>query len=322
MARLKASSYLLAPLSWIYALGWEGYEAMYRLGILAPQHPHHPSLCLGNLQVGGTGKTPVIMFLSQLLIGWGRSVAIGASGYGSPGSRGAQIAPSGELDPSLYGDEPAMLRWLLARQGLGDVPILVGRDRVRAAELCHEHFPEAVLLMDDGFQHLRLRADVNLVLDPESANRFCIPAGPYREPRDGIRRADTVLPGRFRVEWSVPWLESSDTQTAPAPKSAAVVTAIASPERVLASVAEMGIEVRATKFLRDHDPLSAGTLWNGLPRELPVVVTAKDWVKLRMRADLEGRLIYIIRREASIQPVEEFSTWLRERIDTDPSQEL
>ncbi|MFX8929914.1 tetraacyldisaccharide 4'-kinase, partial [Acinetobacter baumannii] len=84
------------------------------------------------------------------------------------------MAPDGPLDPAGWGDEPAMFRWLLP-----DVPLVVGRRRVLAAELVHQHFPKAVLVMDDGFQHLPVKKHIQILLDdPTPKNSRCLPAGP------------------------------------------------------------------------------------------------------------------------------------------------
>ena len=186
----------LSPLSLIYAIGWEAYLGVYRLGLKRAKEPHRPVVCVGNLVSGGSGKTPATLHVAQVLADLGHSVVLSASGYGSPGSEAATLIPEGPLDPSEWGDEPALYRELLPA-----VPIIVGRRRVLAAEICAREFPDAVLLMDDGFQHLPLRKHLSMILDsPEPENRMCLPAGPYREPRWNRRRADLVLPGQFRME--------------------------------------------------------------------------------------------------------------------------
>ncbi|HVL40476.1 MAG TPA: tetraacyldisaccharide 4'-kinase, partial [Fimbriimonadaceae bacterium] len=186
---------LLTPLSWLYTLGWQSYLGMYRLGLKRPQEPHRPVLCVGNLVVGGSGKSPLVLHLARLLRNLGQDVVVSASGYGSPRAAGASVAPDGPLDPAEWGDEPAMLRWLQP-----DLPIVVGRRRVLAAQLVARSWPGSVMLMDDGFQHLPLHKHLTLLLDPDIPNSQTLPAGPYREPRVNRSRADLVLPGAFRVQ--------------------------------------------------------------------------------------------------------------------------
>ncbi|RYD40359.1 MAG: tetraacyldisaccharide 4'-kinase, partial [Verrucomicrobiaceae bacterium] len=152
---------VLTPLSWLYAAGWQAYLATYRFGFKKAAEPHRPILCVGNLQVGGSGKSPLVRHLIDVLRGMGREVVVSCSGYGSPRAEAATLAPEGELDAAEWGDEPAMLRMQVP-----DLPLVVGRRRVLAAAIVHQHFPNAVMLMDDGFQHLPLRKTLSIVLDP------------------------------------------------------------------------------------------------------------------------------------------------------------
>lgn len=311
MSELGPASSLLAPLSWLYALGWEAYELIYRLGIKKPKEPHRPVVCVGNLQVGGTGKSPFVLYIAGLLKEMGKEVVIGASGYGSPMAEAAQFAPDGELNPRIWGDEPAMIR-----SRLPEVPLIVGRRRVLAAELCHSRHPNAVLLMDDGFQHLPLKKHLSIVLDPPSPNRFCIPAGPYREPGSGLNRADLVIPGQFTLVRSALTFRSADCHSiAAGTTEVSVLCALGRPQSFLSSLQEAGLMVGSAKLLRDHDSLDAGTLLDGFPTDKPLVVTSKDWVKLRLRMDLEGREIWIAHQTVKVEPEPEFIAWLKQRLD-------
>lgn len=289
----------LTPASWLYALGWQGYLALYQTGIKRAKAAAIPVVCVGNLQVGGTGKTPVVAHLARVLAEIGRSVVVGVSGYGSPASEGAQVAPDGELSASKWGDEAALLRWLVP-----DAPLIVGRARVLAADICAREFPEAVLLMDDGFQHLPLQKRVGIVLDPPTRNRRCLPAGPYREPYGNRKRADLVIPNAFRVE-SAPLKLNVDGPVD-------VLCALGRPGRFLDALRASGVEIGRIKRAPDHDPLLAPDLFAGLGER--IVVTGKDWVKLRERPDLATRQIIIAPQEVRIEPEAEFRTWLGQRI--------
>lgn len=293
----------LTPFSWLYAAGWQTYLGIYRLGLKRAAEPHRPVLCVGNLQAGGSGKSPMVRHLAELLRVSGREVVISCSGYGAPRAEAATLAPAGELDAAEWGDEPAMLRLQLP-----DVPLVVGRRRVLAAELVHRHHPNAVMLMDDGFQHLPLKKTLSIVLDPlDPPNRRCLPAGPYREPRGNRRRADLVLPNEtFRVVEHGPVLEE------PWPERFAVLCALGQPRRFLDSLPRPPVE---TRLLPDHDPLTAGTLWDGIDPALPVVTTAKDWVKLRNRTDLAGRKLLVASHAVRVEPADAFLEWLLGAID-------
>jgi len=283
--------FILSPLAGMYALGWWAYEGLYRAGIKKTASPHGLVICVGNLQVGGLGKTPLTIGIADFLVSSGYEVVIGASGYGSPRSAEATIAPEGELKASEWGDEPAVIR-----DCLPGLHLVVGRDRVMAARLVHESFPKAILIMDDGFQHLPLHKDVSIVIEPDGRlNPFCLPIGPYREPRTGLARAD------YRVE-SVGNVLTIETGLSPdanmTGQDAQILTSIANPERFITTVESI---VRPgtivwQRLQRDHEPLQVGNLFDGFERSRPIFVTAKDWVKLRERPDLASWEIIVVRQ--------------------------
>jgi tetraacyldisaccharide 4'-kinase len=301
------ASWLLSPLSALYAGGWLAYEATYRFGAKKPYIASVPVVCVGNLTVGGSGKTPMVIHLARVLHEMGREVVISCSGYGSAASEAAQLAPEGPLSAAEWGDEAALLREELP----AGVSLIVGRRRVLAAQICEREFPGSVLLMDDGFQHLPLHKNVTLLLDPNRWNSFCLPAGPYREPRSlGRRRATLVLPGPFQLS-----LEKTFRTASELPEEADLLSAIGQPFRLLRSLGDEGIELREVRLLPDHDPLTAGNLLRGLGESRPLIVTSKDWVKLRERKDLGEREIIVAGYSLTIEPKEEFRQWLEARLD-------
>ncbi len=304
---------LLTPLSWLYAFGWQSYLLIYNLGVKRASRPHRPVICIGNLVTGGSGKSPLTLYVAKLLVESGRTVVLGCSGYGAPHAEAAEIAPLGPLSAAEWGDEPAMFRWLLP-----DVPIVVGRRRVLAGELVHQAFPDAVLVMDDGFQHLPLRKDLTLLLDdPRPTNSRCLPAGPYREPRNNRRRADEVLPGRFRVVSERLDLVKVDGELE-IPTAYSVLCALGQPQRFLDQLQSSFPRVAGvgkTLLLSDHDPLQGGTLLEEFPVALPIIVTAKDWVKLRLRPDVGSRQFIVAGQRIRVEPEADFKKWLKERVD-------
>lgn len=301
---------LLTPLSWLYAGGWQAYLALYGTGLKRAKEPHCPVLCIGNLTVGGSGKSPLTLHLYDLIREMGREVVVSASGYGSRRSESATVAPEGDLDALEWGDEPAMLRWLRPEMAL-----VVGRGRVHAAELAHQTLLDSVLLLDDGFQHLPLKKHLTLLLDPlDPPNKRCLPAGPYREPRSNRRRADLVLPGKFTVqEGLITFLDSRERSSSPPQKPEGpiqVLCALGRPDKFVAALEGQDFHVAEARLLPDHDPLDAGNLWDGLNSSLPVVVTAKDWVKLRRRNDLNRWQIWVAMRDVRVEPAAEFREFL------------
>jgi len=154
-----------------------------------------PVICIGNLTVGGTGKTPMVARLAEYFAENGIKPAILSRGYGRREGRTALVIPPGpladNLDPARLGDEALMLK-----QMLPDIPLVLDRDRVRGGQTALECFQPDLLLMDDGFQHRRLRRTFNLVMiDGQRmfGNRRLLPAGPLREPLSALERADAVV---------------------------------------------------------------------------------------------------------------------------------
>ena len=307
-----AEAWLLLPLALVYACGWLIYEAVYKFGIKKPVRPHAPVVCIGNLIVGGSGKTPLTIHVAGVIRKLGRDVVMSVNGYGSPRSSGATAAPTGELEASEWGDEAAMIR-----NKLPDVQLIVGQDRVRAAQICRDLYPDATLLLDDGFQHLPLAKDVTIVLDvPDYHNRFCLPSGPYREPRaTGLMRADQTIPGKFTIGMESLTFYESDGSPAEITGPINALCALARPSRFVDTLEHHGNTVEEYKFFPDHDRLMSRKLLQDLNPMLPVVVTEKDWVKLKSRRIGEPWRIVIASYEVQIEPAEEFRDWLKKRLN-------
>lgn len=184
---------LLLPFGALYAAGIRLRSLAYRRGWLKSFPAGVPVISVGNITAGGTGKTPMV----QLLAGWlhdeGLGPAVLSRGYG--GKRSGEdvlvLEAGSDPNPRQAGDEPC----LLARN-LPGVPVLVSPDRVASAKLAVSRLGAGLLVLDDGFQHLRLRRDLNLLLvdasEPLWKNRV-IPAGTLREPLSAMGRADVVI---------------------------------------------------------------------------------------------------------------------------------
>lgn len=316
----RALRLALLPASWLYAGGWLGYLSVYRFGFKRPFRPHRPVVCVGNLRVGGSGKTPLTLHLADVLERAGHPVVLSLSGYGSPASEAATAVPDGPLDPSQWGDEPA-----LVRSERPSLPLVVGRRRVLAARIVHERWPDRVMLMDDGFQHLPLHKDIAILLDPTAPpNPWCLPAGPYREPRSGGRRATMVLdplgatndtgyrlvrrPLTFEAMGSVRELAVGDEVHA--------LCAIGDPVRFFNDVEASGMVVMERTALPDHAPIPPRYLEASVASGRPLVVTAKDWVKLRPLAEAHGGLVHVARQETVVEPAHEFERWIARQVET------
>jgi tetraacyldisaccharide 4'-kinase len=307
--------FTLTPASWLYAAGWQSYLGAYRLGIKKAKEPHVPVICVGNLLVGGTGKTPVTVHLADVLADLGHKVVISCSGYGSPASEAARVTPGGQLNAAEWGDEAAMIRTLRP-----EIPLIVGRRRVLAGRLCHEHFADHVLLMDDGFQHLPVKKHLSIVLDPPQKNRRCLPAGPYREPAGNVSRADLVLPAEFSLAARpLEFVEAGDFGSLAGHKRSidrgTVLCALGRPRSFLEALSSTGFVAEEVLLMPDHDPLTEGNLLSRLGSGVPIVVTGKDWVKLRERPDVVKYEIVIASHSVTIEPRDAFRDWLQAKLN-------
>jgi tetraacyldisaccharide 4'-kinase len=182
----------LRGLAGLYALGWRAYMGVYTLGLKQRVKMPIPVIGVGSLWAGGVGKTPVTIAVARLLQESGVRVAVLTHGYGGSRYRtGALIDPTQCPDPAEVGDEAAELRLALP-----DVPIAVGKWRVQMAHAAIARWSPNALVLDDGFQHLPLARTLDLVLLPAESplgNGYCLPAGPLREPPDGLQRAGGVI---------------------------------------------------------------------------------------------------------------------------------
>jgi len=199
-------SLILSPLSCLYA----GIVASRRAGYLRhPERVHHdivPVLVVGNIYIGGTGKTPVVIALVQALQQRGWRPGVVSRGYGArPGDK-PRIG-QGLLDPTLFGDEPA----LIAAQT--QVPVSVHPDRPAAIRRLRRQYPEInVVISDDGLQHLALGRDLEIIVQDARGvgNGRMLPAGPLREPGSRLQSAD------FIINNLLPGESPADTPSGPA----------------------------------------------------------------------------------------------------------
>ena len=178
------------PLSLLFSSVVRVRNFLYEKSILrSEQLPLH-IISVGNLTVGGTGKTPFVLWLARLLHTQRHRVAILSRGYKGKNKGVTTAGTDGRVQatPEEVGDEAVMLA-----RTFSDV-VLAGRDRVRAARLAQETYGVEVLILDDGFQYRRLGRSLDiLLLDAQQKETWLLPAGPFREPSTAIRRADLVV---------------------------------------------------------------------------------------------------------------------------------
>ncbi len=275
---------LLAPLSLLYGSLVEARNA--RFDRTPAQRLRWPVVSVGNLSVGGAGKTPLVIRLAQLLAqdGWNPDVL--SRGYGRSGKTPEHVDAAG--DASRFGDEPL----LIARET--GMPVYVGASRYEAGLLAEADGQPHLHLLDDGFQHRQLARTVDIVvMHRTDLTERLLPAGRLREPLSSLRRAHVVVLRHedAEVEAAVRTHMSSDAQLwrvrrtlrVPPLKRALVFCAIARPSEFYAALTMAGVEVTERVSFRDHHRYTAADVERivRLGKNCDALVTtSKDAVKL------------------------------------------
>jgi len=286
---------MLMPLSWLFGALAALRRRLYDIGILPRYRPAAPVIVVGNLAVGGTGKTPVAIWLATALAGRGFHPAIVSRGY--RGKVGAEpVVVSADSEPAMVGDEAILLA---TRSGC---PVFVHPDRSAAAAAAVVAGAD-VIVTDDGLQHYRLRRDFEIaVVDGGRGvgNGRLLPAGPLREPVSRLQTVDAVLvhhdpsgdDGFLRratdrrsfdfglQPGQVARLDGSEQRHIRdfAGRPVHAVAGIGHPERFFRMLESHGIEVRR-HALADHADIGPDDI--AFADELPVLMTEKDAVKCR-----------------------------------------
>ncbi len=273
----------LRPLSWLYRTG----VFLRRIGrrwLYRPAALPVPVAVIGNLSVGGTGKTPLVVWLALRLRDLGISVGVVCRGY-----RGASPTWPREVEATTSPDEVGEEAVLIAAQT--GCPVFAGANRAAAAQALREQHTIDIILSDDGLQHLALPRQIEiLVVDGKRryGNNLCLPAGPLREPLSRARSVDWVLvhggdpePGEHRFDLQVKHLRSLlDGSTIPlsalAGQTVHAVCGIGNPQRFLESLASAGVDA-IPHIYEDHYAFQAGQLDFADGRA--VVMTPKDAIK-------------------------------------------
>jgi len=183
-----------------YGLGVKTRAALYRAGVLRSKVLPCFVISIGNITVGGTGKTPMTLYVADLIEKLGYRVAVVSRGYkGEFEKQGGIVSDGGKIfcSPAQSGDEPHMMATLLK------VPVVVGKNRFHAAMTAVNRFKPHVIVLDDAFQHLAVHRDLNLLLMDSFApfgNRALLPRGPLREPLSAVLRSHAVILTRYRQE--------------------------------------------------------------------------------------------------------------------------
>jgi tetraacyldisaccharide 4'-kinase len=310
--RRGAIAWLLWPISLLFGAVVLVRRLLFKLRLLKSKHPGIPVIVVGNLTVGGSGKTPLVLWIAEFLKSKGWSPGIVSRGYGAKidTPRAATVADQAVV----VGDEPIILS---RRSGC---PVWVGPQRVEVAKALRAAHDEVdILILDDGLQHYRLRRDLEIaVVDSRGfGNGFLLPAGPLREPAWRLHCVDAVVSHgssmrgySMRLEGEVlhRMTDARDRRAASAFAGQKVhaVAGIGEPNRFFLHLVGLGLEVLPHPFA-DHHAFSPRDLEFG--DGLPVLMTEKDAVKLRHAARPEW---WVLPVSAKLDPA--FGDWLLGRL--------
>lgn len=315
---------LLAPLGALYSLATRARIGLYRAGALKRYALGAPTISVGNMTTGGTGKTPLVEWVARVLAREGRRACILTRGYARADERKQVVVSDGErllAGAREGGDEPVML----AEKLLGKTAVISDSNRLRAALWAKENLGSDAFLLDDGFQHLRVIRYLDIVVVDATnpwGNGKLLPRGRLREPKSGLARAHCIVITRVNLSEDVSALREevkslsggkpvllSEARTASVDALSGVegesrrgganlsmplgaFCALGNPQQFFSQLRTEGYEVAFTRSFPDHymytqadvDALSAEARSSGAHA---LITTAKDAVKLRsLRFDL------------------------------------
>jgi tetraacyldisaccharide 4'-kinase len=331
----------LAPLGILFGRAASLRASLYRRGVWSQARLQGPVISVGNLSVGGSGKTPVVARLARLLQDEGRAVSILSRGYGGSFQGDCLVVSDGRSvvgDAATAGDEPVMLA-----RALPGVVVAVGPHRDVVGRAVEARFGACTHILDDGFQHLRLARDLDVVcVAPRDLADRPLPAGWLREAPAALSRAQVVLlatdgadgeaiqraelrlgPERtFLMRRRIRGFFSPDGVPRPGPSRAFLLSGIARPERFAADVAEAVPDIVGHDAFRDHhvftpaqvDAVAARARALGADA---IVTTEKDLVRLPVRSDAPPLLVLKI--EADIEDEPRFRARILDALRARPS---
>ncbi|GAB6191721.1 tetraacyldisaccharide 4'-kinase [Desulfocastanea catecholica] len=302
------------PFAPLYSAVMKAREKLYISGVFRRHELSIPVISIGNLVLGGSGKTPTVQHLARLLSANGYHPAIVSRGHGGKAGEVVNIVSDGEnifLTALLAGDEPYMLA-----ESLPGVPVLTGTRRILPCRQAVEQFSSNVIILDDGFQHLGVKRDIDIVLFDGTAlagNSRVFPGGPLREPISALHRCHAfLLTGQTKtnhertkkfselLQQKFPdrpvFISNANTSRLQGSDGSVVTKhgthkyfgfcGIANPSRFEKSLTDLGIQLRGFQTFKDHVQYSQTMVANICQKAVEagatsLVTTEKDFVKLR-----------------------------------------
>ncbi|AEW77509.1 tetraacyldisaccharide 4'-kinase [Aggregatibacter actinomycetemcomitans] len=277
-------TWLLCPFSLLFWLITAIRRALFRFNLLKSYRAPVPVVVVGNLSVGGNGKTPAVIWLVQELSKRGLKVGVISRGYGSQ-AKHYPLLVTPPSDPVEAGDEPVLIATRT------QAPVCISPNRQQAVEYLLEHAQCDVIISDDGLQHYKLQRDIEVVImDAQRGlgNGFLLPAGPLRELPSRLKSVDFVVTNGAENQYSdavmtlQPQYAVNLVNKAQYPlkefSQATAIAGIGNPPRFFAMLQQQGIILSDIKAFQDHQRFSAD-LFNQFDKNQPLLMTEKDAVK-------------------------------------------
>lgn len=285
--RNKVVLWPLIPLTTLYIGLIKLRRKFYQMGICKVHKFPVPIIVVGNLTVGGTGKTPLVMHIINRLRQQGWQPGVVSAGY--KGQHQTPTTVHSYSQPHEVGDEAVLLAKRL------NCPIVVGHNRAIAVQKLLTEHKINIIVSDDGLQHYALNRDIEIAVidgDRQFGNGYCLPAGPLREPKSRLLEVDLVVSNSrsvsedvkidYTMEYQADNLYNAVELDAQMPldslrgKKVHAVAGIGNPKRFFQLLEAYGLQVIAHPY-PDHHPFIARDI--GFSDDLPVIMTEKDWVK-------------------------------------------
>lgn len=328
-----------------YGLGARMRRGLYARGYLEVRRLPAPVVSVGNLTVGGTGKTPVVASLARLFQGAGKRLAILSRGYGGQSRKVARLSDGETISqkPPAVGEEA----YWLARE-LPGVAVYTGASRHAAGLAAWREWRPDLFLLDDGFQHFQLHRDLDIVLldaHEPFGNGHLLPRGPLREPRSALAAAQVLLVTRFQAELHAPLLTDLEQEFPGKTVLTAAITPVrarsypggyemppealrnrllygfagmARPSVLVNTLQSLGADLKGFHAFPDHHPWSPGDV-SRLVLEArrtgaaALITTTKDWARLGEAWKAE-MLLWVLEVEARLDQPQRLLACLSENL--------
>jgi tetraacyldisaccharide 4'-kinase len=262
-------NYILLPLSAIFYILSSIRRALYRLGIFNTYTSPTPVIIVGNITAGGTGKTPVVIEIVRFLQSQGRTVGVVSRGYGRKNNQLVVVNQSTSTQDC--GDEPLLIFYKT------NATVVVAKDRVQAVQQL-EHQVD-IIVSDDGLQHLSMGRMLEIVVFNGFSNGFYLPAGGLREGRKRLDTVDIIINNTDKKIIPMHFINAETGEKYPLDyftNEVIAICGIANPQRFFNTLKSLNMHF-STKIFKDHYNFRK----NDFNYHIPIITTAKDWVKYK-----------------------------------------